>query len=318
MNFASISETRLGSQVLLSLTIALFLLPLVSLAQSADLTIKNKFTNGKQTSFRFEFRRGMIFVPVRLNQSQALSFVLDTGSTRMIVDRSVANRLGFKRNGQGSLQGAGAGRVPIEFVENLTIGLPGLESTGYEFSSADLQPLESSLGTKVDGILGYELFRRFVVTVDYESTILAITLPEAFHAVRPAEVLPIELREKWAFVKGQLDFPGSVTVQDTFLIDSGSGDAVDHPIAAKLQSRIATQTGVGLGNSVEGALAQATSFQLGKYAVPSPTVSCCGATDQTSKLIGNDVLKFFTITFDYPATRIFITPNSALSKQSSK
>ena len=104
-----------------------------------------------------------------------------------------------------------------------------------------------------------------------------------------------------------------MTVEDSFLIDSGSGDAVDHPIVMKLQSRTRTQSGIGLGSAVQGATAQATSFQLGRYRLPNPIVSCCGATDQTSKLIGNDVLKFFTVTFDYPSARILLTPNSAFS-----
>jgi hypothetical protein len=113
-------------------------------------------------------------------------------------------------------------------------------------------------------------------------------------ALQAAHALPIEFRDKWAFVKGDLVLPGPLTVQDSFLIDSGSGDAVDHPIVMTLQSRAQTQSGVGLGTAVQGATAQALSFQLGGYTLPNPTVSCCGASNQSSKLIGNDVLKFFT------------------------
>jgi hypothetical protein len=122
--------------------------------------------------------------------------------------------------------------------------------------------------------------------------------------------LPIEVRDKWAFVKGELLLPGPVAVQDSFLIDSGSSDAVDHPIVTKLQSRVATRSGVGLGTPVQGATARATSFRLGRYRVAAPIVSCCGATDATSRLIGNEVLRRFTVTFDYPSSRIFLTPNS--------
>jgi aspartyl protease len=299
------------------LLITLTSIPIALRAQDLELNSKNTFAIGEESSFPFEFRKGMVFVPVRLNGSKPLSFVLDSGSTRMIVDRALANNLGLKPSGQDSMQGAGAGRVPIEFVQNVDIGLPGLESTGYEFSAADLQPLQASLGERVDGILGYELFRRFVVTIDYESRSLTVTLPKSFHAHESSQALPIELRDKWAFVKGELVLPGPVTVQDEFLIDSGSGDAVDHPIVTQVQLRIPTKSGVGFGTAVQGATAQATSFCLGKYSLPNPTVSCCGATDATSKLIGNDVLKFFTVTFDYPSARILIKPNSAFPKQSS-
>ncbi len=190
-----------------SLLISLTFLPVALRAQAADVVIKNTFAVGEQSSFPFEFRKDMIFVPVRLNGSEPLSFVLDTGSTRMLVDRTLANSLGLRRSGQGSMQGAGAGRIPIEFVQNVDNGLPGLESTGYEFSTADLQPLRGSLGVEIDGILGYEFFSRFVVTIDYESRILTLTLPKAFHADRSKQSLPIEIRDKWAFVKGSLYCP---------------------------------------------------------------------------------------------------------------
>ena len=110
-------------------------------------------------------------------------------------------------------------------------------------------------------------------------------------------------------MKAELVLPGPVAVQDSFLIDSGSSDAVDHPIVMNLQSRTAAASGVGLGAAVQGVTAQATAFRLGRYAVNAPIVSCCGATDATSRLIGNEVLRRFTVTFDYPHSRIFITPN---------
>ena len=181
-------------------------------------------------------------------------------------------------------------------------------------STADLQPLEASLGVKVDGILGYELFSRFVVTVDYETKSLTFTVPAAFRPSNSALALPIEIRDKWPFVKAELVLPGPVTVQDSFLIDSGSSDAVDHPIVMNLQSRVSAESGVGLGTPVQDATAQATSFRLGRYTFAGPIVSCCGASEATSKLIGSEVLRRFTITFDYPASRIFITPNSYFGK----
>jgi hypothetical protein len=130
-------------------------------------------------------------------------------------------------------------------------------------------------------------------------------------------MLPIEIRDKWPFVQAELVLPGPVTVQDSFLIDSGSSDAVDHPIVMNLQSRVSSESGVGLGTSVSGATARAISFRLGRYTIAAPTVSCCGATEATSKLIGSEVLRRFMVTFDYPSSRIFIKPNSDLAKPSS-
>jgi hypothetical protein len=282
----------------------------LSLAATALAILPASAGPGKTSTFPFDWRWGMIFVPVRIDGSRPLSFVLDTGSTRNLIDRKLAASLGLKASGSSSLQGAGAGRIPVAFIHDVRIALPGIEGAGYEFSTADLQPLEASLGVKVEGILGYEVFSRFVVTVDYQAKRLTFTLPEAFRPPgESAQALPIELRDKWAFVKAELVLPGPVTVQDSFMIDSGSSDAVDHPIMMNLQSRTASRSCVGIGASVVGATAQAASFRLGHYSVPAPIVSCCGATDATSKLIGNEVLRRFKVTFDYPSSRIFVAPN---------
>jgi hypothetical protein len=293
------------------MTLAMF--PVLSQAQASSATGKPIFSgdaNAKSCTFAFEWREGLIFLPIRINGSRPLSFVLDTGSTRILIDRKLAAELGLKAGGTGSLQGAGAGSIPIEFIHDVDLALPGVESAGYDLSTADLQPLDTLDGGKVDGIIGYPLLSRFVVTVDYETKHLTLTLPEAFHPNNTAQILPIDLRDKWPFVKGELVLPGPVTVQDSFLIDSGSSDAVDHPIVMTLQSRVPSKSGVGLGAEVQGATARATSFHLGRYAVEGPLVACCGGTDATSKLIGNEILRRFTVTFDYPSSRIMLSPNA--------
>ena len=308
-----VSAKSLLLRLALLLTMALVVAPVAAWTQVLDTSRQVTFTAASSKS-TFGWNKGMIFVAIRLNGSPPLSFVLDTGSSRTIVDRTLAKSLGLKTSGSSSIQGAGAGHIPIEFIHDVSVTLPGIESAGYALSTADLQPLEPSLGVRVDGILGYELFSRFVVTVDYEAKTMTLGPPGAFHASNIAQAIPIELRDKWAFVKAELVLPGPVTVQDSFLIDSGSSDAVDHPIVMKLDSRVSTTSGVGLGTQVQGATARATSFRLGRYSINAPTVSCCGASDAASRLIGNEVLRRFTVTFDYPSSQIFITPNSYFEK----
>ena len=265
-----------------------------------------------RTSFPIELSQGMVIVPVSIGGSAPLRFVLDSGSTRTLIDREVAASLGLKEGDAGSLQGAGAGRIPTHSLHDVDLRMPGLETRGYDCFTADLKPLEQSTGTRVDGILGYGFLARFAITVDFEGKEMTVELPTAYHARPGFEELPLEIHDQWAFVKGELVFPGTVTVQDSFFIDLGSSDAVDHPIVKTLQSRRTSASGVGLGTPVEGAVAEATSFRMGSFTMKDPTVACCGATDATSRMIGTDVLRRFTVTFDYPASRLFLKPNRSL------
>src|ERR1700722_5363843 len=75
----------------IAMTIAMF--PVVGNVQASDFAGKATFASQDKTStFTFDWRKGMIFVPVRLNGSRPLAFVLDTGSTRNLVDREIARR----------------------------------------------------------------------------------------------------------------------------------------------------------------------------------------------------------------------------------
>ena len=265
-------------------------------------------------AFPFEWSEGMIVLPVSIRGSKPLRFVLDSGSSRILIDRRLAASLGLKTAESGSLQGAGAGRVRFEAGHGVDIQLPGLESRGYDFYTADLAPLEQTLKTRVDGIIGYDLFARFVITVDFITHQLTIASPASFRPNGRAEQVPLDIHNKWAFVKGELVLPGPVTVQDSFFIDSGSSDAVDHPIVKTIEARTSTTSGVGLGTPVEGSVARAQSFRLGKFLLEGPPVTCCGATGETSRLIGTEILRRFTVTFDYPSSRLFLEPNDAFGQ----
>ena len=157
-----------------------------------------------QGDFSLRVSQGEVIVPVSINGSQPLRFVLDTGSTRTLIDRSVAARLGLKEREASSLQGAGQGRIPIYALPNVDFQMPGLQSKGYDCFAVDLAPVGKAVGTREDGILGYDFFARFVVTIDFETKQMIVETPAAFHPEKTFEELPLEIRGKWGFVKGEL------------------------------------------------------------------------------------------------------------------
>src|ERR1700721_3645517 len=121
---------RLLVRFALSLVI-LTMFPVLACAQSSAEAGNILFANdSKASTFPFEFRKGMIFVPVHINGSKPLSFVLDTGSSRILIDRALAGDLGLIANGSGSLQGAGSGRIPIKFINGVRLAFPGGERGG--------------------------------------------------------------------------------------------------------------------------------------------------------------------------------------------
>jgi hypothetical protein len=266
------------------------------------------------STIRFERHENLIFVPVRLNGSDALWFILDSGSSRMLVDEGVAKRLEFPVGAASTVQGAGLGRIPVQRIAApVDIVVGEVRSAGHQFDSIDLAGVSRVVGRRIDGILGYELFSRFVVTVDYAARTLELEEPSGWRGLPGATEVELTIRERWPLVRGTLHIPGVGEVSDEFLVDLGSGDAVSHPAIKKTSGYLRqTMTGVGLGFPTTGHIGTATRFEIGPYSIHDITVACCGATQATSRLIGGGVLSRFICAFDYSRQRLHLKPNRLL------
>ncbi len=263
-------------------------------------------SNSQPVIVPFEQADKLVFVQVQLEHSRPLWFVLDSASSRMLVEQKVAAALGLKVEGTASVGGAGAGRVPINLIHDLSIQLGGLKSTHYEFAAIDLSGVAASIGRPIDGILGYEFLSRFIVTIDYAKHELVLNEPQSVVSP-PGTPMPIELVKHWPFIKATVKVKGIEPISDSFLIDSGSNDAVDHPAVKRAKGEVRqTTTGNGLGQPVVGYIGTAETFELGSFSLKDLPLVCCGGTEETSKLIGGDVLSRFIVTFDYPHARIFL------------
>jgi hypothetical protein len=256
----------------------------------------------------FENLGGLVVLPVSIGGSRPLRFVLDSGAGRMVIDRAVADELGLVREGSGYVMGAGAGALRVEYVRDVTLTLPGLVSSGHELAALDLAPLAKTLGGRVDGVIGYPLFEGAVVEIDYRGGRVTFRAPERFSYRGPGAELPLEIERHWPFVRGELVLEDGTVIPDRFLVDSGSSDSVDHPVVRDLGGRRETETGVGLGTPTRGHVARARAFRLGPFRIEAPTVACCGAREETSRLIGSGVLSRFRVIFDYGRRRLILEP----------
>jgi predicted aspartyl protease len=263
------------------------------------------------TTLPFDDVGGLVFVRVSVERSRPLAFVLDSGAARMVIDRRVADELGLRRVGSGRIGGAGGGGVPVDYVRDVTLALAGITSRGHELATADLRPLEATVGRRVEGVLGYELFARLVVEIDYPAGEVTLRAPERYTYRGPGVELPLDLERHWPFVRGEIMLDDGSVVADRFLVDTGSSDTVDHPMVLTLPGRRETTTGVGLGTPTRGYIGRAKAFRIGGFTIDSPTVACCGGTEDTSRLIGSGVLGRFHVIFDYPRRRLILMSEGA-------
>ena len=271
----------------------------------------------------FEAVSDEIVVPVTIN-GHALRFLLDSGSGTAFVTEGAAQASGLTTQGNLPALGyGGAAATGLAADTTLDIG------DAVQLSHVTLHVIKDPSITKmlaargaIDGAVGYEVFARLVVGIDYAAKTLTLTDPASAPAAPDAGTVsvPIKLENRMPTVMASVDgkAPGR------FLVDTGDSGAAhiytQYAEANQLMPRpndpnTATRQGVGVGGQVTETLSPGHSLRVGTALVSGLALSTMtgpGISQISSQAggIGNLFLSHFVVTFDYTRGRMLLLPVS--------
>src|SRR5690606_12607009 len=183
--------------------------------------------NGKKkVEIPIEVYNNLVVVPVVLNGTLPLKFILDTGvRTAILTQKSFSDILNLAYTRKYSITGPGGEKMVDAYVtNNVSLTLPGVQGRGHALLvlEEDYLELRNYLGTDVHGILGYELFSRFIVEVDYERKLLTLTLPSAFKKRRRFQTIPIRIQDTKPYMTTSVVLDDGTQLTAKLLVDSGA------------------------------------------------------------------------------------------------
>src|SRR5579863_5509016 len=144
------------------------------------------------TSFPFTlFTGGVMILRARLdNFPDSLTFILDTGSGGISLDSTTCERLHLSPVPSDKTILGIAGARQVRFLYNETLHLPGgLTVDSLNFHVNDYGILTSVYGEKIDGIIGYSFFSRYIVSINYDTLQVAVYSLGSFRYPRGAYVI---------------------------------------------------------------------------------------------------------------------------------
>jgi len=276
-----------------------------------------------------EFYGNRIYLPVKVNGSGPFRFILDTGASVSVINQSRSQELGVKVKDTGQLMSAGAGenKTRIYQAKDVSFSLPdGISLTVRNAIALPMDDVEKRLGGAIYGALGFELFDRYIVQVDYSAKTLTLSDPKAFEYSGRGEAVPIVVQDRHPTVSARITLPGTGPLEGNFLIDTGAGGALvlttpfieKNGLEALVRDGIPVESG-GVGGEFKSSMGRAMSFQFGKSVIESPTVvfskAARGATTNSSKAgdIGGETLRRFLVIFDYSRKQMILEPQPSLA-----
>lgn len=286
-------------------------------------------TNGRQsTRILFELHSNLIIVPVRINNSDTLRFILDTGvGSTILTDAAVAQKLGMKSVRKMTIEGMGNGKAR---AADVTVGntLKMGKMQGFRHNivvmDSDFLRLSEVVGTPIHGIFGYEIFQKFVVTIDFHKQELTLTLPEKYkYTAGQGDRFPIVIERTKPYLDAVTVVTNDRELPLRVVLDTGAGHALMLNTSVSNiqlpQKVVKSQLGIGLAGVINGHIGRLPKVRIGQYELNDvlttfPDSSAFGMklTDQAPHrdgTLGGEFLSRFKVTFHYEAGYIVLKPN---------
>jgi hypothetical protein len=274
--------------------------------------------------FPVEIYDNLVFLKVRINGSAPHSFLLDTGANTSFMNESVARSLslGPKRTFEAKV-GTGEASTRLAVARHVQLSFGDVVLPAATVLVAELAGLESRIGHEIGGIVGADVFKRYVVTIDYSARTIALGDPRTFLYQGPGEVLPIRIVGDRPFLKARVTPIGANALETELVIDTGDTSALGFhtPFVIRHNLRASTPTlphlSKGLSGDSRNWRGRVRSLQIGPITIDRPLVTFSDATRGSEAdsnydgLVGGEILRRFRVIFNYPGKSMMIEPNSS-------
>jgi hypothetical protein len=256
-----------------------------------------------------------IYLEAKINGKGPFLCIFDTGGHSLLTPET-AKALAVHPEGEAPGTGAGEGVVEAGFAKGVDFQIGDLSLTNQTvtvltFASKDVE------GFDEQGMLGFELARRFVTVIDYGAKTITFIDPAKFDPKDAGTPVPFAFYNHLPQVAGVFEgTPGR------FDIDTGSRVELTltkpfveaHGLTAKHPKGVLAVDGWGVGGPSRSYVTRGDYFSLGPVRIDGVVASFGtqgrGAFSDPNFQgnVGSGLLKRFAVTFDYGHQVMYLKP----------
>ena len=305
-------------------------LPFFAQSQIRDLDIAR---GTDRVELPFEYVNDFIIITVYFNEVLPLKFIFDTGAEYTIITKKeITDLLQIDYKKKFSILGADLStelyaylatgvRLRIDDFAAINRSILVLEEDYFQF--------EEYAGINIQGIIGSDLFRRFVVKIDYRKQKIILIDPSTFEPPGSKyKKLDVEIYRHKPYVFARTQMQNDTSIRAKLLLDTGASlplllytntnEAINIPEKA-IRSNIA----MGLGGFIEGYLGRVQQIQLDEFKLNDVVtnfqelymnVDSLKINDRNG-ILGNRILNRFTVIIDYVREDIYLKPEKKFNRK---
>lgn len=282
----------------------------------------------KSDKIQFQLINNLIVMPVEINGVK-LSFILDSGVSKPILF-NITNTDSLQINNVETifLRGLGGGEsVKALRSKNNFFKIGNAVNINQDIYVVFDQNINFTprLGVPVHGIIGYDVFKNFVVEINYKSKYIKLNRKETYKykSCKKCETFDISFYNSKPYIDTEVEI-GEKVIPVKLLIDTGSSDALwlfeddSLGITSAYNNSFHDFLGRGLSGNVYGLRSTTQSLNLKSFKLKDVNVAYPDSTSISfarkfkgrNGSISAEILRRFNIIVDYGNSKITLKKNS--------
>lgn len=276
---------------------------------------------------KFKLINNLIIIPLEINGAE-LSFLLDSGVRKPIVFNLFmeTDSLTFKNAQRSYLKGLGEGNSVMALKSENNVFRIGramnINQSMYAVFDENLN-FSPRLGVNVHGIIGYDLFKDFIVEINYSCSYLKLHNPETYtyKNCKKCRTFNLEFHNNKPYFNAAVEINGR-KIPVKLLIDSGGTDALwlfeDSEKGLEINRNYFEDfLGHGLSGSVYGKRSRIDKLYIQDYELHDVNVAFpdslyiqqAKAIEDRSGSFSGNLLKRFNVIMDYQNQKLTLKKN---------
>ncbi len=312
-------------------TVILFIINLTAISQTNNFYIGFRDTSQISMTIKFKFANNLVVIPIQVNGSDTLFFILDTG-IRPTLLTSFTGDYEFQVTGSSTIKGLGEGedlKVWHTFDNVLKIKDIVMTMQNIFVMEKDKFEMDKKMGIPVNGIIGNVIFENFIVEIDYEKKIITFYNPKKFKYTRKHNKwisYPLKIYQGKPYTKMKVQINEDTIIYADLLVDLGASDALwlfynSSDSIPKPENEKSYYLGQGLNGDIFGQQGTVPKlFLTEKIYLENVTVSYPDSSGLNvpadydipgrNGTIGSEILRRFDVIFDYGNQKMLLKKNS--------
>jgi hypothetical protein len=280
--------------------------------------------NTTETTVPFRLLNNHTYVDITLNGKGPFTMILDTGGVNVITPQ-VAESLGLDPQGDLEVRGVGeqSQSMSLAQVETVTIGDATVDK--QLFIVIDFDQLSQAEGLRIDGLVGYEILKRFATRLDYGRSQLALIHPDHFDYAGGGTPVEFEFDGRTPVISGAID-----GIEGKLTFDTGSRNHIslhapfveEHGLLQQHPEAVDGINGWGVGGPSRSRVLRGSTLRIGDdILIQRPIMSLSlqegGAMTDRYQIanLGAGILSRFDLVFDYGSQVVYFERRADSDRQ---